>query len=439
MATINRVLRSTPIFTHEGARAKRISPEQQLRRTVCCCLLWEDSFYEDGQSVADRIKQTIPLVKPEIVAQIAIDCREKFKLRHVPLFIIREMARLSTHKYLVAETLIRVVQRADELAEFLTIYWKDGKQPLSAQVKRGLSKAFGKFNEYQLAKYNRDKEIKLRDVLFLCHPKAENEEQDALWKRLINGTLAVPDTWEVEISKNKSNKASWERLLIEKKLGGLALLRNLRNMIQAGVNEDLIWNSLETMKADRILPFRFITAARYAKYYEPVLEKKMLECLSSHEKLPGKTALLVDGSGSMFGTRISQKSELERFDAACALAILLREICERVNVSVFSYNNITVPPRRGFALADVLHENAERGGTYTQSALNAIIGKGYDRIIVLTDEQSHQTISAPLTKGYVVNVASYQNGIGYGNWLHVDGWSEAIVDFIIEMEKLAID
>jgi hypothetical protein len=31
-------------------------------------------------------------------------------------------------------------------------------------------------------------------------------------------------------------------------------------------------------------------------------------------------------------------------------------------------------------------------------------------------------------------VASYQNGVGYGPWTHVDGWSEAVVDYIVELE-----
>jgi len=33
-----------------------------------------------------------------------------------------------------------------------------------------------------------------------------------------------------------------------------------------------------------------------------------------------------------------------------------------------------------------------------------------------------------------VNVASSRNGVGYGKWTHVDGWSEAIVDYIAELD-----
>ena len=47
------------------------------------------------------------------------------KLRHAPLWVVREMARHDGHKALVADTLAKVIQRADELAEFLALYWKD--------------------------------------------------------------------------------------------------------------------------------------------------------------------------------------------------------------------------------------------------------------------------------------------------------------------------
>jgi hypothetical protein len=329
-----------------------------------------------------------------------------------------------------------VIQRADELSEFLALYWKDGKQPLSAQVKKGLAAAFVKFNEYALAKYNRDGSVKLRDVLFLIHAKPKDEEQAAIWKRLVAGELAMPDTWEVALSTGKDKKETWERLITEGNLGGLALLRNLRNMKEVGVSENIIFAGLNGMKTERILPFRFISAAKYAPQWEAQIEPIMLKCLEGKGKLPGKTALVVDGSGSMFGTAISAKSEIDRFEAAAALAILAREICEQCVVVVFSNGASIVPARRGFALRDALYSQAERGGTNTQNGIMKAAHEGYDRIIVLTDEQSHQAVSNPLigTRAYMVNVASYQNGIGYGAFTHIDGWSEAILDYIARTE-----
>ena len=74
------------------------------------------------------------------------------------------------------------------------------------------------------------------------------------------------------------------------------------------------------------------------------------------------------------------------------------------------------------------------GGTLLGKALCA--QRAYDRLIVITDEQAHDQVPAPRGRGYVVNVASYKNGVGYGEWMHIDGWSEAVIEYIRELEML---
>ena len=420
--------------THEGAPARHITPELQLRRSVLACLLWERQFYEDGIEIAGRIRELVPKVEAAKVAALAVEAREKMKLRHAPLLLVREMARLASHRALVGETLDRVIQRADELAEFVAIYWSDGRAPLSKQVKKGLASAFGKFDEYALAKYNRPGPVKLRDVLFLTHPKPRDEAQVALWKRLVDGELVTPDTWEVALSGGADKRETWERLLVEHKLGALALLRNLRNMQAAGVEEKLVLEAIRTMKTDRVLPFRFIAAARYAPQCEDALEKAMFSSVEHVGKLAGKTVLLVDVSGSM-DAALSARSETQRTDAAFGLAILLREICE--DVEVYSFSNVTrrVPSRRGFALRDAINTSQAHQGTYLGQAVRDVEGK-HDRLIVITDEQAHDSVPAPNGRGYVINVASYKNGVGYGKWTHIDGWSESVVEYIRELETV---
>ncbi len=380
------------------------------------------------------------------------------KLRHAPLLLVREMARHKTHRGLVAETLERVIQRADELCEFVAIYWKDGRVPLSGQVKKGLAAAFPKFDEHQLGKYDRGGPIKLRDVLFLSHAKPRDEQQAGVWRKLVWGRLAVPDTWEVALSaagsgNGASKREAWTRLLLENKLGALALLRNLRNLREAGVDEKLVLSALETMNAQRMLPFRFVAAARHAPQWEPALEEVMLKCVSAQEKLAGKTVVLVDVSGSMTAP-LSRRSEMLRSDAAYGLAVLLREIGERVVVYSFSDHLAEVPARRGFALRDAIDASQRHNGTYLGKAVEQLNqSERHDRLIVITDEQAHDTVpnpgswsdgqpalsstKGPRPSGYVINVASYKNGVGYGKWTHIDGWSESVVDYIRTLEQTA--
>ena len=421
--------------THEGAPALNIATELQLQRSVLACLLWEKQFYEDGVEIAGRIAGLVPKVAAEKVAALAVEAREKMKLRHAPLLLVREMARHATHRGLVAETLARVIQRADELAEFVAIYWKDGRVPLSAQVKKGLAAAFPKFDEYALAKYDRSGPIKLRDVLFLAHAKPRDEAQAEVWKRLIAGELVAPDTWEVALSSGADKREAWERLLRERKLGAMALLRNLRNMKRERGGRVAGARGARHHEDDARSAVSFSCRGTLRTWWEESLERAMLRCVAEKEKLPGKTLVLVDVSGSMTAP-LSRRSEMQRTDAAYGLAVLLREIGEKVEVFSFSDSLVEVPARRGFALRDAIDTSQRHNSTQLGKAVTELNEKhGYDRLIVITDEQAHDTVPKPKGKGYVINVASYRNGIGYGEWTHIDGWSEAVVEYIRALEQ----
>lgn len=431
MASINQ---KEIVRTHENGAAKRINPLQELRRSVMACLLWEKQFYEDGQDIAARIASLVAKNKPEDVAALAIEARSQFRLRHAPLLLVRELARGKGS--VVGKTLSQVIQRADELTEFLAIYWKDGKRPLSAQVKKGLASAFRKFDAYQLAKYNRDGAVKLRDALFLCHAKPKDEEQEAVWKRLVDKTLPAPDTWEVALSGGADKKTTFERLIAENNLGYMALLRNLRNMKEAGVDKAIVADALMKGAAkSKALPFRFVAAARAVPAWEDKIDAAMQLALGDQETLPGKTAILVDVSGSMEHP-LSAKSDLRRIDAAAALAVLLAGIADDLEVYTFSTQVVQVPPRAGMALVDAIHRSQVHSGTYLGQAVTTLNAqREYDRLIVITDEQSADRVPDPRGRGYVINVASYKNGVGYGKWIHIDGFSEAVVGWIREYEK----
>ena len=439
MGTINKLLR---VFTHEGAKARAFTPAEELRRSVLNCLLWEDQFYEDGQSIAARMRSLVPKVEPAACAALAIEAREEMKLRHAPLLIVREMARLESHRGLVADTLARVIQRPDELTEFLAIYWADDlgpgaqrkRQAVSAQVKKGLSRAATKFDAYQLAKYDRAGAVRLRDVFFLVHAKPKDAAQEKVWKQFIDGELVAPDTWEVALSAGADKRQAFERLIAERKLGGMALLRNLRLMQEAGVPRATIAGAIAAMRSERVLPFRFVTAARHAPDFEPELEEAMLQSLKAHWRLPGRTRLLIDVSGSM-EDRLSRQSEMTRMEAACGLAIMAREICAEVEIFVFSETVAKVPPRRGFALRDAIVGALPHESTYLGAAVRKVDEPG-TRLIVFTDEQSHDQVPAPCGRGYMVNVASYQHGVGKGDWQRVDGFSEAVIGWIAAHEQM---
>jgi hypothetical protein len=279
--------------------------------------------------------------------------------------------------------------------------------------------------------------VKLRDVLFLCHAKPKDEAQGVLWKTLVDGKLTTPDTWEVALSGGADKGETFKRLMDESKLGALAFLRNMRNMQEAGVATADVVAYASKVDITRVLPFRFIAAARAVPVWEHLIEPMMLRALQGREKLKGKTVVLLDVSGSMDAV-ISAKSDITRMDAACGVAILLRELCEEVEIVTFSDKVVQVPARHGFALRDAIVKSQPHSSTYMGKAVERVNAlTPCDRFVVLTDEQSHDRVPDPkCEKAYVINVASNKNGVGYGKWNHIDGWSETCIDYIVEFEKL---
>jgi hypothetical protein len=426
--------RKIDVRTHGGTPAfPHLTAEQRLRRAVMSCLLWEDQFYVDGKTIADSIEEAASAVSPAVLASVAVEARSVHNLRHVPLLLAAALAKRGGS--VVSDTIYQIIQRADELSEFLTVYWRNGKTPISKQVKIGLAKAFQKFDAYQLAKYDREKAIRLRDVLFLVHAKPKDEQQAAIWKQLVDGTLPSPDTWEVGLSAGKDKRETFERLIRENQLGYLALLRNLRGMTEAGVDEGLIREALLARKgANRVLPFRYVAAARACPRLEPTIDQALSEAISELPPFSGKTAILVDVSGSM-DVPLSGKSDLKRVDAAAALASLING-----DVRMFSFSNqvVEVPPRRGMAGVDAIVKSQPHGGTALALAVRSLNAQvPHDRLIVITDEQATDgRVPDPVCQNaYMINVASYRNGVGYGKWKHIDGFSEGVLKWIHEVER----
>jgi 60 kDa SS-A/Ro ribonucleoprotein len=455
MARINVKEKAPAIFTHEGGPAKHINTTQQLRRLVLPCLLWEDSFYVDGKTIAEQIADAVKTSPASVAAAVAIEARETFHLRHVPLLVVRAMARLHPGSSIVGDTLARVIQRPDEIGEFCAIYWNDagtskrnfGKgQPLSAQVKKGLAEALRKFDQYQLAKYAKGGAVRLRDVMFLTKPKPEPEMEET-WKRLADDEIGAADavsklgestgTWESDLSQAEAgaDKAEvWTEKLRSGTLGYLALLRNLRNMVEAGVDLGMVRAAIVARKgAGRVLPFRYVAAARAVPQLEPEIDGALCACIAELRPLSGKTVVLVDVSGSM-NQKMSRKSDLTRMEAAATLAAI---IPGDVRMFTFSNQTVEVPPRRGMAGVDAIKQSQPHAGTMLGQAVTCINGLGgVDRLIVITDEQSHDRVPDPVVKhAYMINVAAYRNGVGYGRWTHIDGFSEAVLRFIAEFER----
>jgi 60 kDa SS-A/Ro ribonucleoprotein len=482
--TVKRpVIDNTAKLAGAGKAAAFQTDEQTLRRCVLANLLWEKNAYQDGEEISAKIAQLVPRVPAAKVAALAVEARFEQKLRHVPLFLVREMLRYDSHRPFVAETLAKVIHRADELSEFVALYYKDvpagtKKKTLPRQAKIGLSRAFQKFDEYQLAKHNKDsKEYSLRDVMFMCHAKPKDGvkgftravrkhtadyfppgEGSTLYRKLVDDKLATPWTWEVLVSaaKDKDEKrAAWVELLNSNRLGASAFLKNLRNMNDVGVPHELIARTADTMTPHMLLPIDFLKAAKYAPFYIREIENLMFRCAAQWPRLDGWTVFVVDVSGSM-AEPLSQKSEFKRIDAANSMCLLASELCQRVSIYATggdrtSHKTVPVPAYRGFALSEEILRYMYGGskslggnGIFTTRCmdyLRAHLNGTPDRVIVLSDSQDVDAGSAlpdpPGHRNYIADISAHTHGVNYrGRWdAEITGWSESFLKYIYAMEN----
>jgi 60 kDa SS-A/Ro ribonucleoprotein len=433
-----------------GMKAASQDAYPLLRRAVLACLLWEDLAYESGDS--GNIADLIPRVEPQRVADLACEARHHQKLRHVPLFITCEMLKHPSHRPFVAGVLASVITRVDMITDFVAIYWKHGKRPLPAQAKKGLAEAFNRFSEYEFAKYDRNAPVKLRDVMFLVHPKPQPGKEE-LFRKIADRTLDVPDTWEVALSRDGNQAPIWERLIGENKLGALAFLRNLRNMKGAGVNHNVVRKGFTQVRSALLLPLNFFSARNGAPEFEREIEELMLKTYADLPKLPGYTVFVVDVSGSM-GAAVSRKSAFTRHQVAAAMAVLATNQCEEIDVFATAGSDSTrthatqriAYPSQGFGLVDQIAAATRTlggGGIFTRQCLEHIRGlvsKTPDRIIVFSDSQdcdARNRVPKPFGRyNYIVDVSAHQRGINYqGVWTaEVSGWSEHFITYIAALE-----
>ena len=463
----------TTVRNYEGDLAFTLQPDLELYARVCATALGGEFYTPDSNDLMNRIKTLVRSNDPEFVAKLGVYVREEQNLRAIPLVLAVELAKTHSGDNLVRKMSRRVIDRADELARILVYYARTNKKnwyinkngqlkmfgKLSNQLRKGIADAFTKFDEYQLSKYDRtylinenskdpiNNSVKLRDALFLTHPKPISSNQEELFKKLALNELAQADTWEKRMTegKGKSKKETWEGLIADRKMGYMACLRNLRNFIKEDVSQEhieMVARYIENPNAvrnSRQLPFRYLAAYRalgyqrsYARQWQvwvpqvttdlrdPRVRRlgRALETavLTSIENIPmfadEKVLIAADVSGSMqvpaTGTRDEHRAVqlgkrqilVERFDIAILLSMLLLNRCETAVVGMFGESFKTL---RNLSRINILentnkmHERegevgyATNGYKVLEWALSQVDRVQLDRIMIFTDGQMWDT------------------------------------------------
>ncbi len=494
MSTFNETARgANTTLNHEGEVAYTLSPKLELYSAVVTTMMAGDKFYEGKDDLIGRIRglvATVAQTDPSFVAKLAVYARERMNLRTISVVLAVELAKVHNGDSLVSHTVKRVVNRPDELTEIAAYYTLVNKRKgtkklgkLSKQIQKGLAQAFTKFDAYQLQKYNRKNAIKLRDVLFLSHAKPGNNLQELTYAELISDTLPTPETWEVELSTATTDKkTSWEKMIDGNKMGYMATLRNLRNILEAGVSPVHIQKVIEHLTnkeavlKSKLFPFRFYAAARELESVSNLFTPLVLSALDTAMQYAASNIkgfhpndrihISVDTSGSM-SVPMSKMSSMKLQDTGLIMAMLLQEVSPLVEVSIFGDTLKRVNLTKGNILGntDKLSKYSDMVGSSTNGYLipRDLIDRKVvmDRVVVFTDCQLYRSSQygawgsprpesfealwkryrkevAPEAKLYIFDLAGYGNtpvSVNSDGVYLISGWSEKAFDMIDAYEN----
>lgn len=362
------------------------------------------------------------------------------------------------------------LRRADEAGELIA-YWRSRYgRGIPIAVKRGVAAAVHDlYTEFALLKYDsRDASVRFGDVVEVVNPRYHNKSygtwRDALYRYAIERRHDRGNEVPAELAMIRANAAlraaaaadpsvlldpaalaaagmTWEDALslagarlpkadlwtaLIPSMGCTALLRNLRNLDEAGVSDEVAERVAarladpEQVTRSRMFPLRFLAAhqAVASLRWAYPLERALQASLANVPRLNGRTLVLVDRSGSMFG-RVSMASQLTNADAAAVFGSALALRCERADLVEFGTGSATVKFRAGDSVLSVVKRFGNLGGTNTASAVRRHFREGvHARVVLVTDEQAWWRSGDPLdavpahVPVYTWNLAGYRLGHG---------------------------
>lgn len=463
MAKFNSPRPTIKTVNHEGHAAYQMQAKEKLVTQVLTSFFNEEKFYGDNSCDILKTLQEVIRVDPEFVSNLAVFARREFNMRSISHVLTAYLAHEPAGKPFVRSTVKGVAVRGDDITEIMSCYLDTFEKPIPNSLKKGIGDVLKNLDEYSLAKYKGEsKSVKMRDLLCLCRPKPQNGEQAELWSRCLEGKLAIPETWETQLSAKGNTKEVWQDLIDGGKVGYMALLRNLRNIIKAHPdNLDKVYEKLRdpaAVRKSKQLPFRYLSAYKTlkdeclgsSKTYD-VLEDALDASIANLPKLPGKTVIAIDISGSMCDP-VSAKSNVRCYEIAMLLGLIANRICDDAIVYTFNHGvyNVTVPKR--ISILNEVSKTRCYGGTAMELPFAAMIDQKVkaDRIIILSDNECNSSWRGTV-QGYA---DQYRRQTGNDIWVHaidlqgygtqqfhgpktnvIAGWSEKVFDFILLAEE----
>ncbi len=464
--------KSEPSVNLAGGKAVRIEDPTMELFNLSLTTFLKNSFYEKGEDRIGRIRQCVAQILEEgtggveWLCQLAILLREQFHMRSVVHVILGELAlqhKGNTPHAFTARTIAQTAKRPDDLSEILAYMKKRGAKSIPKQVKRGIRRGLLKFDRYQLAKYQmKGHDYSLVDLFNISHPNPEfvDSKTEAAWKELMEGKLKCEDTWESALSNAKDDAArrlALCDLIAENKLGYMALIRNLNNLMKYKVPPRIMSMALEKLTDpeeianSRMMPFRYWNAYKNVKGDPKVtnaISEAMDEACGNSDGMYGNTLIAIDSSGSMHNK--GDEHDTTPFEKACVLAaIILKNSPSGIHKVILYSDRVSIPVvSTNIPVANMVSqlEGAKiDGGTDTSLVFQHMRENNpglYKNVIILSDNESwggdvmeaYKKLKADAKidpKVYAIDIQGYGTlDITGENVVNISGWSDRIIDLM---------
>jgi hypothetical protein len=437
---------------HQGGSGFLRDPKSELLLLAVTHMAGQRTFYESAAARDERFAQLVrrfAVEDPQWALGLLRWLRAEAKIRTAAVVgaaeFVRARAEARTPGF-SRQAVEAVLQRPDEPGELLAYWTSRYGRRLPQPLRRGVADAVRRlYNGRALLKYDTPSHsFRFGDVLELTHPTpaADRPWQGVLFRHALDRRhhpdRAVPPAGELLLEAHHAllntptdrryalvtgpggadrlaaagmtweslagwlhgplDAAVWEAVIPS--MGPMALVRNLRNFDRAGLSERAaaevarrISDPAEVARS-RQFPFRFLAAHRAAPgpRWEQALETALGHSLANVPALPGRTLVLVDRSGSMFGVP-EKGTELTRADAAAVFGTALALRAEQADLVEFGTGSRVVPLAPGDSVLRTVERFHSLGGTETAAAV-ARHYREHDRVVVVTDEQPHRSETA---------------------------------------------
>lgn len=407
-----------------GGSAFNITDEKKnLAGIILSAMLKGDSYYQSENATSLNIFNTAKSMQDkQFLAKAMIYTRQEGNLRSVSHLLANALAESAAGNSFVRSAISKTIVRPDDMTEMASLWFSRHNTMLPNSMRRAFKDVFesNKFDRFQLKRYSGgSKTVKLKDLVKLSHPR----DYSGNLTDLLSDNLDNIKTIETMLSTGTKANEAFSELLASNKLGYMAALKNIRNALLSGIDENTLtlWCALisdpNKVRKSRVLPFRIYDAWLAVKSCtnNPFFLTKIKNALNTaiinsafnldFVKTNQKYALVLDSSSSMN----SNANALSYWKQALILATITYFALGGENVVVYSFDSdCRYLDFSGKLPLDIIDSSTAYGGaTYFDAPLKKLISDKIkvDNIILFTDMQLYSGMSTYYNNSYYTRVS----------------------------------